>query len=239
MDVNGDIRKWRKSERVDLLERRMAISQVDFRRWNTSITHFLIQGFPVLRQMAVGFYWPFRGEVDARFAVRQLREHGAVAALPIVVGKELPLQFREWWPGAPMTSGAYNVPVPEGTTIVQPQALLIPPLGFDIQGYRLGYGSGYFDRTLACMTPQPLKIAVAFELSRIATIHPQRHDVAMDFIVTEAGIHGVTRNGLQCIGPANEAAALSWQLVRERGYEANHSAQDLGAKDPPNAAGES
>jgi 5,10-methenyltetrahydrofolate synthetase len=84
-----------------------------------------------------------------------------------------------------------------GTQAVTPGALLIPPIGFDAQGYRLGYGGGYFDRTLASLDPQPLKIGVAFELSRIETIRPQPHDIPMDFIVTEAGIHRVGPGGLQ------------------------------------------
>jgi hypothetical protein len=98
-----------------------------------------------------------------------------------------------------------------------PQALLIPPVGFDSQGYRLGYGGGYFDRTLAAMIPQPLKIGLAFELSRIPTIHPQPHDVPMDFIVTEVGIHCVNERGLERIDHACQASELASAIIRARG----------------------
>jgi 5,10-methenyltetrahydrofolate synthetase len=92
--------------------------------------------------------------------------------------------------------------VPEGTEVLAPQALLIPPLGFDARGYRLGYGGGYLDRTLAALPEQPLKIGVAFELSRMATIRPQGHDIAMDFIVTELGLYRVTPHGLARVDDA-------------------------------------
>jgi 5-formyltetrahydrofolate cyclo-ligase len=72
----------------------------------------------------------------------------------------------------------------------------------DERGYRLGYGGGYFDRTLAAMQPQPLKIGVGFEISRLPAIHPQAHDVAMDFIVTEAGVYSVGEAGLSLLKAA-------------------------------------
>ena len=220
MDVPRDIGHWRKLKRAELLARREAAIEVDYRQWNASVTSFLLKGFPLLQGMTVGIYWPFRGEFDPRFAMRELKKHGATAALPVVVQKASPLQFREWWPGAPMTRGVFNLPIPAVPSVVHPQALLIPPVGFDERGYRLGYGGGYFDRTLASMTPMPLKIGVAFELSRITTIHPQHHDVPMDFIITEAGIHDVTRNGLEHIGDTGEVAKLCGLLVREQARNA-------------------
>ena len=80
------------------------------------------------------------------------------------------------------------MPIPQ-TEAVVPDVLLMPPVGFDADGYRLGYGGGFFDRTLAAAAPHPLKIGLAREASRIDTIHPQPHDVPMDFVVTERGIH--------------------------------------------------
>ena len=109
--------------------------------------------------------------------------------MPSCCSATSPLQFREWWRGALMTRGVFDLPVPDGTELLTPQALLIPPVGFDAQGYRLCYGGGYFDRTLAALDPQPLKIGVAFELSRMPTIRPQAHDIAMDCIVTEAALY--------------------------------------------------
>jgi 5-formyltetrahydrofolate cyclo-ligase len=186
----GELGPWRKELRAELLSRRMAVRRNVRLAWNDAITALLLEGFPDLRTMVVGFYWPFRGEFDPRPAIQRLMEDGARAALPVVVQKNAPLQFQAWWPGAPMreSGGLFKIPVPDATDIVTPEALLIPPVGFDSCGYRLGYGGGYFDRTLASMAPQPLKIGVGFELSRIPTIRPQPYDIPMDFIVTEAGI---------------------------------------------------
>lgn len=89
--------------------------------------------------------------------------------------------------------GVFDLPVPIEGEVVVPDAVLVPPVGFDRLGYRLGYGGGYFDRTLAALSPRPIAIALAREVSRIETIHPQPHDVPMDFIVTETGIHKPVR----------------------------------------------
>lgn len=216
MNVPGDIKQFRKLRRSELLAQRLAITIDQHRQWSTSVTRLLIAGFPFLHRMTIGLYWPYKGEFDPRFAIREFRKGGAIAALPIVIQKAKPLQFREWWPGVRVTKGVFNLPIPEGTAVLQPNALLIPPVGFDLKGYRLGYGSGYFDRTLANITPQPLKIGVAFELSRIATIYPQCHDIPMDFIVTETTIHYVGPDGLISLRDPKEATQIAEQIIRER-----------------------
>ena len=197
MTDSPDITEWRRERRGELLARRMALSADQHHQCNVAITALVLEGFPMLRRSVVGFYWPFKGEFDPRFAIHELRRSGARAALPVVLQKNAALQFREWWPGVATVKGVFDLPIPDGTRIVLPDALLIPPIGFDRQAYRLGYGGGYFDRTLAAMAPRPLTIGVGFELSRMATIRPQPHDIALDFIVTEAGIHHVGPNGLE------------------------------------------
>lgn len=131
-----------------------------------------------------------------------------------------------------MTKGVFDLPVPDGTEVVRPEALLIPPVGFDAQGYRLGYGGGYFDRTLAAMVPQPLKIGVAFELSRIPTIYPQPHDVPMDFIVTEAGVHHASKHGLEHVGDLRQVLKLASAIIRERDRRAPISGEPAGSTRP-------
>jgi 5,10-methenyltetrahydrofolate synthetase len=135
-----------------------------------------------------------------------ISERGATLALPEVVNKNEPLRFRKWWRDAPMKIGAYGIPVPDNTELVTVDALIIPVIGFDEMGFRIGYGSGYFDRTLAAITPRPLAIGVGFEILRLNSVHPQRHDIPMDFIVTEAGIYRVTVTGLELVS-AEECAA--------------------------------
>jgi len=201
-----EVQHWRDARRAELLATRNAVPTPQRRQWNQLVTQQLATCFPMLQGMVVGGYWPFRGEFDPRFLMRQMRDGGSRLALPVVVRKNTPLQFREWWPGAPTVKAALGLPVPTGTEVLVPQVLLIPPVGFDEHGYRLGYGGGYFDRTLAAMHPQPLKIGVGFEISRLPTIHPQAHDVAMDFIVTEAGVFSVGEAGLMLLKAAPTTA---------------------------------
>lgn len=217
MTLPDDLRLWRRARRAELLARRVGVDATVRRGWDATITHWLTAGFPMLGGMTVAFYWPFRNEFDPRFAIHHWRERGAHAALPLVVEKAAPLQFRAWWPGAPMAAGVYDIPYPDGTAVVAPQALLIPPVGFDERGFRLGYGGGYFDRTLAALAPQPLKIGVGFELSRMPTIRPQNHDVPMDFIVTEAGVHFAGANGLVLVGSADDVRELARAVLEGRG----------------------
>ncbi|MCQ9372667.1 5-formyltetrahydrofolate cyclo-ligase [Methyloversatilis sp. XJ19-13] len=215
MDVLTDLPDWRRTERQRLIAARESVPAVQRAARNVVITALLEHGFPALRRLIVGFCWPYRGEFDARFAIRALRDAGARAALPDVVARATPLVFREWWPGVTMTKRVFDLPVPTDSAVVQPQALLIPLVGFDACGYRLGYGGGYFDRTLAAQPVPPLRIGVGFESSRMSTIHPQPHDVAMDLIVTEAGIHVVGAGALQRID-ASESARRAQTLIEER-----------------------
>ncbi len=216
MDKPNRLAQWRRALRNALLVQRTAISNAHRRLWSSRITQLLAEGFPALRSHSVSFYWPFQGEFDPRFAIRRLRRLGATAALPVVLQRGSPLQFREWHPGVRVSSGAFDLPVPQGTAVVFPQALLIPPIGFDLQGYRLGYGGGYFDRTLGAWQVQPLKIGVAFELSRIETIDPQPWDIPMDFIVTESGIYCRDGDGRMRVQDAAQAAQRSTRILRDR-----------------------
>ncbi|MGE0311671.1 MAG: 5-formyltetrahydrofolate cyclo-ligase [Lautropia sp.] len=193
MIQSPEVREWRQAKRAELLARRIAVPLSQRRLWTRAITAHLLDGLPMLRGpmvrgLVIGCYWPFKAEFDPRHAAREWRRQGARIALPVVVRKDAPLQFRAWWPGAPMTTGVWGIPIPDATDLVVPQALLIPPVGFDAAGYRLGYGGGFYDRTLAAMHPRPLAIGVGYELSRMDTIRPQPGDVPMDVIVTEAGV---------------------------------------------------
>lgn len=185
----NEIKVWRKAQRAALIARREALDGETRKRWNERITERLEQCFPTLAGMVVGFCWPYKGEFDPRFAIRDWRGHGVIAALPEVVAKGSPLRFRKWWPGAPMAPGVYDIPVPIDTEVLLPDAALVPMNGFDEHGYRIGYGGGYFDRTLAALSPRPLAIGVSYELLRLETIFPQPHDIPMDFVVTEAAVY--------------------------------------------------
>jgi len=111
---------------------------------------------------------------------------GARLALPVVENREAPLVFRAWAPETVMVCGRWNILVPAANSPrVVPDIMLAPLVGWDSEGYRLGYGGGHFDRTLAATIPRPLVIGVGLHSARVATIFPQPHDIAMDAIVTE------------------------------------------------------
>jgi len=216
MTLPPEIASRRKAERAALIARRRAAPAAEHARWSARIEAHLRQGFGGLEGMIVGFCWPFQGEFDARPFVRDLRRRGARAALPVVVGKGQPLEFREWWPGVAMINGVYDLPVPDGTAVVRPDALLIPAVGIGPAGDRLGYGGGFFDRTLAQLEPAPIAVGLAFELSRMPTSEPLAHDVLMDFVITETGIEAAAGGGLERIG-AEECARRVAGLAEVRG----------------------
>jgi len=180
-----EVRAWRKAKRPELIAERLAVPREERARRDAAITARIEEAVPELAGKCVGFYWPFKGEYDPRPLVQSLHGRGARLALPVVVEKARPMRFREWWPHMRMVPGIWNIPVPDEGEWVQPEALLVPLLGFDGRGYRLGYGGGYYDRTLAAMPEKPLAIGIGFEQSRLPTIHPQPHDVPMDLIITE------------------------------------------------------
>ena len=195
----NNLLEWRKHQRKQLISAREALSEDIHQQWSQAISNLLKQGFPKLRKMNIGIYWPFRSEYDPRPIALYFMQHGATLALPEVTGKDEPLCFREWLPATPLKKGAYGIPVPIETRIVRVDAIIIPMVGFDQHGYRLGYGSGYFDRTLAIYQPQPLTIGIAFEMQRLENVHAQPHDIAMQYIVTEAGIFRTESHKLKLI----------------------------------------
>lgn len=202
----NDWKKWRKLQRADLVARREAIAEKDHDAWSAAITLLLQQGFSTLRKNIIGSYVPIRGEYDPRPAMDFFEKNGATLAIPEVTQKNAPLCFRKWWREAPMKQGAYGIPVPDNTEQVSIDAALIPMVGFDQQGYRLGYGSGYYDRTLASSNPCPLVIGIAFEMFRLDSVHPQAHDIPMDFIITETGIYQTVEKELILISSDKCAA---------------------------------
>jgi 5-formyltetrahydrofolate cyclo-ligase len=179
------VRNFRKAIRTELLERRKALSFHDRQAFAEALTAHLLAALDLNAYSVLGIYWPIRGELDLRDFARRHIEAGRTVALPVVVAKNAPVEFWQWDPHTPMQRGCWDIPVPAERRSVVPDALLIPLVGYDAAGYRLGYGGGYYDRTLAALTPRPLCIGVGYDESALATIQPQPHDVPMDLIVTE------------------------------------------------------
>jgi len=180
-----DVQRWRKAERERLIAARLAIPADERAMMTEGISEKInaLIGDPNGR--IVSLYWPFRGEPDFRPWIASITARGAAAALPVVVQKGRPLAFRAYKPGDRLEKGVWNIPVPAEGKEVIPDVVLAPVVGFDPQNYRLGYGGGFFDRTLAALRTKPLVIGVGYSSQAIRTIYPQPHDIPMDMIVTE------------------------------------------------------
>ena len=147
---------------------------------------------PTYPEIVAGF-WPLEGEPDLRSVYHHLHNHGCTVVLPAVVKKHTPLEFHVWRPGDTLKAGAFGVLEPIRGAMLQPTILLVPTLGFTAQGARIGYGGGYYDRTLAQIneTGQPfITIGIAWDQARIdkaAGHQPEDHDYPLDTILTPSG----------------------------------------------------
>jgi 5-formyltetrahydrofolate cyclo-ligase len=183
-----DLTQWRKSERARLIKERLEIG-VDARKsYSDRIAEQLDIAIGDPSGRVVSGYWPFRGEPDLREWLGRLESRGGRCALPVVVHPNAPLVFRVWRQGDKLERGVLDIPVPAAGEEVCPDVVIAPLVGYDPNGFRLGYGGGYFDRTLAAAPRRPLIIGVGYSQAALPTIHPEAHDIAMDKIVTERGI---------------------------------------------------
>ena len=179
-----EIDAWRKGMREELIARRQGWDAQKRRRRGRAVCERLLQ-LPELKAAGtLGIYWPIRGEIDVRGVAATLFAAGVSIALPVVERKAAPLEFWRWEPGMAMQSGFWNIPIPAERELVKPDVVLAPMVGFDRAGFRLGYGGGYFDRTLAAASPRPRAIGIGYAEMRLETIYPQPHDIPMDAIVS-------------------------------------------------------
>ncbi|MDR2111830.1 MAG: 5-formyltetrahydrofolate cyclo-ligase [Candidatus Accumulibacter sp.] len=190
----------RRELRRAAIARRMALSRDDYAQRAQALRGHLQLNFPRLAAMRVGFCWPINNEPDLRPLLEtwmRAGNAGFAALLPVVRERDAALAFRRWRPGAAMVVDRYGIPAPAEGDFAQPQALLIPLAAFDPAGFRLGYGGGYFDRTLARLRPRPLAIGVGFELCWVDSILPEPHDQRLDAVVTEGGVFGFRGSGVR------------------------------------------
>lgn len=180
----------RKAMRQRLIAEREALPAAQRQQWTAALLGPLGDLLAQLNPLTLGFCWPFRGEPDLREFLAHWRTQapGRVLALPIVPETPGPLAFHAWQPGDAMVTDRFGIPAPQGTPEAVPEVVLVPVNGFDACGYRLGYGGGFFDRTLAALRPAPRTVGVGFELARLADVQPASHDRPLDWIVTEAGV---------------------------------------------------
>ena len=186
-----DVARWRRAERTRLAGLRENLGQAGRAQVSDRIGQ---QMGRVLRDRGVGQgtvlsgYWPIKGEPDLRPALADLHRAGVTIALPVVETRAAPLVFRRWTPETKLVRGDWNIPVPPPEADeLTPEVMLAPCLGWDGACFRLGWGGGYFDRTLAAQVPRPLTIGIALSAACLPTIFPQPHDIPLDLILTEDG----------------------------------------------------
>lgn len=185
----GEVNSWREAQRTRLIAQRMAVPEDLRREWRRRIDARIMSIFPDLHRGVVALCWPIKGEYDARHVARLLRDRGAITALPVVIAPRTSLVFRAWQPGVAMHRGPLGIVEPCDAPEVQPDTVLLPVNGWDESGYRLGYGGGFFDRTVATLLRRPRIIGVGFEIGRLPTIHPQPWDIPLDFMTTEQSVY--------------------------------------------------
>ena len=188
-----DVARWRKAERTRLRAARLALSVAERKEIGEALAGYLRQvlqdRFGGAQGKVLSAYWPIKGEPDLRPLMADLHEGGVTVALPLVETKAAPLTFRRWTPETRMVRGDWNIPVPPpDAPVVTPDIALAPLVGWTADGYRLGYGGGYFDRTLAALSPKPFVVGIGINAAQIKTIYPQPHDIPLDLILTEKGV---------------------------------------------------
>ncbi|MDL2283904.1 5-formyltetrahydrofolate cyclo-ligase [Oxalobacter sp. OttesenSCG-928-P03] len=172
--------------RRSLLDIRRSLDDATRADWDKKISAHITHHLHIHAISSLGVYFSTRNEPDLMELYVALSEKGMPLSLPVVMGKASPLQFARWKPGDPMTRDSFGISTPKAREFVPlPEALLVPCLGFTPERFRLGYGGGYFDRTLE-QTPRPHTIGIAYTCLK-ADFPVQEYDIPMDCIITETG----------------------------------------------------
>ena len=144
----------------------------------------------------IGAYWPIKGEFDPLPALHRWKEDGELLdesqlrriGLPVVDKIHKTLKFHAWYPGCPMEEDAYGIPKPKDTEVIIPTLLFVPCVGYGPGGHRLGYGGGFYDRTLASLEPRPYTVGLGFTHGFLGDLEPEPHDIPLNAILNDNGI---------------------------------------------------
>lgn len=171
--------------RRSMMAARKAVTPEQRCQWDAVLGEKLLAWWRAYPVASFGVYWPMQQEPDLRSAYDELHRLGVQLALPVVAAKDAALEFALWSPGDTLVKDAMGVSIPATQhRVACPEALLIPCLGYNDENFRLGYGGGFYDRTLA-VTPRPLAIGIAYSFSKVH-FEAAPHDVGLDHILTEA-----------------------------------------------------
>lgn len=178
----------KKRLRSEILARRAAAHQADPEAGKRLAS--TLSAVDLARSSVVAAYWPLRDELDPRPAMLALLGLGHLLCLPVVVGAGRPLVFRAWTPEVSLVPAGFGTQVPAADAVERtPSVLLVPLVGFDDEGYRLGYGGGFYDRTLAMLRAEGpvLAIGIGYDAQRVERLPREATDERLDWIVTESG----------------------------------------------------
>ena len=180
------VKEWRRQQRAALIATRETMSPDERKTITSAVATRLDAAVATLGSTVIGLYWPIKREINLLAWGQTLMQSRQVTlCLPVVVAPKTPLEYWRWTPGETLKSGVWGIPIPGEREVLLPDLMLAPVVGFDRANYRLGYGGGYFDRTLASLAKRPAVIGVGYEFSALETIYPQPHDIALDGVVTE------------------------------------------------------
>jgi len=174
------LRRQLQAERLSLIDRHQRSMQLQ------EVLRVWLVG---RRESRIGAYWPIKGEFDALPALYRWSEAHAQRriGLPVIERETKQLRFHVWYPGCEMEEDAYGIPKPKDTEAFHPELLLVPCVGYGPRGLRLGYGGGFYDRTLATLQPRPVTVGLAFSNGHVPWLEAEAHDVPLDAILTEEG----------------------------------------------------
>lgn len=192
---NSDARKTleRNALRKALVEQRLNMPD---RRQRSALLQDVMRIWLVGRpDTVIGAYWPIKGEFDPLPALHRWKEDGELLdqpqlrriGLPVVDKVHKTMVFHAWYPGCRMEEDAYGIPKPKDTEVIVPTLMFISCVGYGPGGYRLGYGGGFYDRTLAILQPRPYTVGLGFTQGFLPDIEPQPHDIPLDAILNENG----------------------------------------------------
>jgi 5-formyltetrahydrofolate cyclo-ligase len=189
--MDPTIKLWRRQQRASLLAQRQTIDNEARQHAAQMVARELDALVDAKGYSTIGLYWPIKHEINLLpWADALARRSNVVLCLPVVVTRNEPLEYWRWSQGEALSRGLWDIPIPARRDVVIPDLMLAPLVGFDQANYRLGYGGGYFDRTLASLgaafTRRPMVAGVGYDFSLIETVFPQSHDIPMDAVITES-----------------------------------------------------
>lgn len=195
MTAGNEIRAAKRRLRGEAKMRRAAIAG-GAHAAQAAVAQFGESPWAAVSGLIVSGYWPLADELDPRPLTQALAKQGAKLALPVVAGKDRPLEFRFWDGAPPQARDIANIPCPPPEVgAVRPDLLLAPLLLVDAGGHRLGYGAGYYDRTIRELRASVIAIGLGFDAQRVQRLPTTANDMELDGLVTEAGWYVFKKTG--------------------------------------------